>query len=73
MTETPHYERLIARLENGDPFTKTGVVDNDFYGDSIIWIGEHDIDLDTVFKDLGGYEIELTIKVINKPKETNPW
>jgi hypothetical protein len=39
--------------------TVRGIVDNGFVGDSEIWVGGRD--LDNVFKDLDGCEVEVTV------------
>lgn len=56
---TPH-EFTNAQLQIGETITLEGTVDNGFYGDSEIYIGDSG-DIDEAFKSLQGTTIRLTI------------
>ena len=52
----------IPQLAPGESITLTGKVDNGFYGDSEIYIGDPTVDLDEAFKSLDGLMVRVTIE-----------
>lgn len=70
-------EGIAAAVLAGQTFRHVGYVDNDFYGDSTIWLKEtadcdgdrsETPDLDDVFKALAYRRVEVTIRLVEESK-----
>lgn len=72
LREREDEHEIALAVKRGERVEMTGVVDNDFWGDSIIWLGPIDggerFDLDDVFKELDGERVTVTIR-----KRRNEW